>query len=66
MTDHTRTEKIGGNSICFSGHPSQTGNRYDNIHNIRNNPYNIQNKAISKTYQFVHLYISPFVIIKKS
>ena len=30
MTDHTRTEKIGGDSIYFCGHPSLAGNRYDN------------------------------------
>ena len=30
MTDHTRTEKIGGDSIDFCGHPSRAGNRYDN------------------------------------
>ena len=29
MTDHTRTEKIDGDSICFCGHPSRAGNRYD-------------------------------------
>ena len=31
MTDHTRIEKIGGDSINFCGHPSQARNRYDNI-----------------------------------
>ena len=30
MTDHTRTENIGGDSILFCGHPSRAGNRYDN------------------------------------
>ena len=29
MTDHTRTEKIDGDSICFCGHPSRAENRYD-------------------------------------
>ena len=29
MTDHTRTEKIGGDSIYFLGHPSRVENRYD-------------------------------------
>ena len=29
MTDHTRTEKIDGDSIYFCGHPSRVGNRYD-------------------------------------
>ena len=29
MTDHTCTEKIGGDSIYFCGHPSRAGNRYD-------------------------------------
>ena len=29
MIDHTRTEKIGGDSIYFYSHPSQAGNRYD-------------------------------------
>ena len=29
VTDHTRTEKIGGDSIYFYDHPSQAGNRYD-------------------------------------
>ena len=29
MTDHTRTEKIGGDFIYFCGHPSRAGNRYD-------------------------------------
>ena len=29
MANHTRTEKIGGNSICFCGHPSRAKNRYD-------------------------------------
>ena len=28
MTDHTRTEKIDGDSIHFCGHPSRAGNRY--------------------------------------
>ena len=31
MTDHTRTEKIGGDSINFYGHPSRAGNRYDSL-----------------------------------
>ena len=31
MTDHTRIEKIGGNSICFSSHPSRAKNRYDSL-----------------------------------
>ena len=31
MTDHTRTEKIGGDSIYFCGLPSRAGNRYDNV-----------------------------------
>ena len=31
MTDHTRTEKIGGNSIYFCGHSSRAGNRYDSL-----------------------------------
>ena len=31
MTDHTRTEKIGGDSIYFWGHPSRAGTRYDNV-----------------------------------
>ena len=31
MTDHTRTKKIGGDSIYFCGHPSRTGNRYDSL-----------------------------------
>ena len=31
MTDHTRTEKIGGDSITFCGHPSRAGNRYDSL-----------------------------------
>ena len=30
MTDHTHTEKIGGDSILFSGLPSRTENCYDN------------------------------------
>ena len=29
VTNHTRTEKIGGDSILFFGHPSRVGNRYD-------------------------------------
>ena len=29
MTDHTCTEKIGGHSINFCGHPSRAENRYD-------------------------------------
>ena len=29
MTNHTHTEKIGGDSINFCGHPSQAKNRYD-------------------------------------
>ena len=29
MTDHTRIEKIGGDSIYFCGHPSLAGNCYD-------------------------------------
>ena len=29
MTDHTRTEKIGGDFIYFYGHPSRAENRYD-------------------------------------
>ena len=29
MTDHTRIEKIGGDSIYFCGHPSRAKNRYD-------------------------------------
>ena len=31
MTDHTRTEKIGGDSIYFCGLPSRAGNRYDRV-----------------------------------
>ena len=31
MTDHTRTEKIGGDSIHFYGHPSRVRNRYDSL-----------------------------------
>ena len=31
MIDHIRTEKIGGDSIYFCGHPSQAGNRYDSL-----------------------------------
>ena len=31
MTDHTRTEKIDGNSIYFCGHPSRAGNCYDSL-----------------------------------
>ena len=31
MTDYTRTEKIGGDSILFCGHPSRAGNRYDSL-----------------------------------
>ena len=31
MTDHTCTEKIGGDSICFCSHPSWAENRYDSI-----------------------------------
>ena len=29
MTDHTRTEKIGVDSILFCSHPSLAENRYD-------------------------------------
>ena len=29
MTDHTRTEKIGGDSNYFCDHPCRAGNRYD-------------------------------------
>ena len=29
MTNHTRPEKIGGDSINFCGHPSRAKNRYD-------------------------------------
>ena len=32
MTDHTRTEKISGDSIHFCGHPSRARNRYDIPH----------------------------------
>ena len=31
MTDHIRTEKIGGDSILFCGHPSRAENRYDSL-----------------------------------
>ena len=31
MTDHTRTEKISGDSIYFGGHPSRAGNLYDSL-----------------------------------
>ena len=31
VTDHTRTEKIGGDSINFCGLPSRAGNRYDSL-----------------------------------
>ena len=34
MTDHTRTEKIDGDSINFCVHPSQAENRYDICHFI--------------------------------
>ena len=37
VTDHTRTEKIGGDSINFCGLPSRAGNRYDIIHMSRDN-----------------------------
>ena len=30
MIDHTGTEKIGGDSILFCGHPGRAGNCYDN------------------------------------
>ena len=29
MIDHTRTEKIGDDSIYICGHPSRAENRYD-------------------------------------
>ena len=31
MTDHTRTEKIGGDSNYFCDHPSRVGNCYDSL-----------------------------------
>ena len=31
MTDHTRIEKIGGDSIHFCGQTSRAGNRYDSL-----------------------------------
>ena len=31
VINHTRTEKIGGDSIYFCGHPSRAGNRYDSL-----------------------------------
>ena len=31
MVGHTRTEKIGGDSIYFCGHPSRARNRYNKI-----------------------------------
>ena len=31
MTDHTRTEKIGDDSINFCGRSSQAKNRYDTL-----------------------------------
>ena len=31
VIDHTRTEKIGGDSINFCGLPSRAGNRYDSL-----------------------------------
>ena len=31
VTDHTRTEKIGGDFILFCGHPSLAGNRYNSL-----------------------------------
>ena len=31
MTDHTRTEKIGGDSIYFCGHSCRARNRYDKM-----------------------------------
>ena len=34
MTDHTYTEKIGGDSINFCGLPSRAGNRYDKNHHV--------------------------------
>ena len=36
MIDHTRTEKIDGDSIYFCGHPSLARNRYDTAHFIDN------------------------------
>ena len=31
VTDHTRAEKIGGDSIYFCGHPNRAENRYDSL-----------------------------------
>ena len=36
VTDHTRTEKIGGDSFSFCGLPSRAGNRYDNVQYLFN------------------------------
>ena len=58
MTDHTRTEKIGGDSINFCGHPSRAENRYDNYHAIY--------IYISQGHTFIELPIQlHFILLQK-
>ena len=65
MTNHTRTEKIGGDYILFYGHPSLAGNRYDSLAtplgNYRVGP--IFRDVLSSILFHMHdLSVSPLVI----
>ena len=43
MADHTRTEKIDGDSIYFGGHPSRVENRYDSHQQKQNQAIKTEN-----------------------
>ena len=48
MIDHTRTEKIGDDSIYFCDHPSRARNRYDNNYTTIVNQLNQLGRMISE------------------
>ena len=63
MTDHTRTEKIGGDSIYFCSHPSRAENRYD-IHVIQFKTIPLDNASEFTSQDFNDYCISIGIIVE--
>ena len=73
MTDHTRTEKIGGDSINFCGLPSRAGNCYDNAnkkiitHSIQffkdnRNYYLNEIQLLNMTYNQLNIHVNRILL----
>ena len=66
MTDHTRIEKIGGDSIYFCGNPCRAENHYDSLATplgMLESQTNILSYVVFVVFRMLNLSIVPICIV---